>query len=358
MTVVIFADEADAPVDAVVQTLTQRGVTVFRANTSWFPDRLVLDAELRASRWVGHLATEHRSVALEDIRSIWYCSPTPFQFSPGMAPQWRTHAAREAKFGFGGVLSTLPVLWVNHPNRAADAMYKPLQLVTAAACNLTVPDTLVTNAPTAVRRFAENATTGVVQKSFAANTLTEDDKLKIAFTRRLDEAALRDLGGIGVTAHQIQHWVDKDYEARVVVVGGQVFTIAIHADSPAAYVDWRADFDALRYEWVPTPPEVDTGVRAYMDAFGLAYAAFDFSVDHAGNWVFLESNGAGRYGWLEARTGAPITEALADLLQAGKEGSTRDRLEAESTRPCGRAGAAGQAHEPRIAGGGREHTPA
>ncbi|RKT85588.1 ATP-grasp ribosomal peptide maturase, SAV_5884 family [Saccharopolyspora antimicrobica] len=333
MTVVIFADEADAPVDAVVRTLTRRGVPVFRADTSWFPDRLVLDAELRASRWVGSLTTEHRSVALEDIRSIWYCSPTPFRFPPGMAPQWRTHAAREAKFGFGGVLSALPVLWVNHPNRAADAMYKPLQLVTAAACGLTVPDTLVTNAPTAVRRFAETVETGVVQKSFAANILTEDDKLKIAFTRRLDEAALADLDGIGLTAHQIQQWVDKDYEARVVVVGERVFTIAIHAHSPAARVDWRADFDALRYEWIPTPAEVRRGVRAYMDALGLAYAAFDFSVNRAGCWVFLESNGAGRYGWLENQTGAPITEALADLLQAGMEGMTRDRLEAEGVQP-------------------------
>ncbi len=41
----------------------------------------------------------------------------------------RAHAHREGKLGLGGVLSSLPVLWVNHPNRLADALYKPMQLV-------------------------------------------------------------------------------------------------------------------------------------------------------------------------------------------------------------------------------------
>lgn len=58
-------------------------------------------------------------------------------------------------------------------------------------------------------------------------------------------------------------------------------------------------------------------MRAYLDALGLAWAAFDFVIDTTGAWWFLESNGSGQYGWLEAQTGAPITAALADLLSAG-----------------------------------------
>jgi hypothetical protein len=79
-------------------------------------------------------------------------------------------------------------------------------------------------------------------------------------------------------------------------------------------VDWRADFGALTYQFVDTPPEIENGLRAYMDKLGLAYAAFDFAIvtdEHA--W-FLESNGSGQYGWLETQTGEPITAALADLL--------------------------------------------
>jgi hypothetical protein len=44
--------------------------------------------------------------------------------------------------------------------------------------------------------------------------------------------------------------VPKAYEARVIVVGDEVFTAAIHAGSAAAYLDWRNDYAALQYEQV------------------------------------------------------------------------------------------------------------
>lgn len=41
MTVVIFAQDCDSPVDQVIGQLTGRDVPVFRADTSWFPQRLL-----------------------------------------------------------------------------------------------------------------------------------------------------------------------------------------------------------------------------------------------------------------------------------------------------------------------------
>lgn len=319
MTVLVLAQDADAPTDHLVAELTRRGVPVFRADTSWFPRRLVLDAEISADGvWSGSLATEHRSVQLQEIRSVWYRDPAAFAFADGLTAVERAYAHREARLGLGGVLAGLAsVTWVNHPNRAADSSYKPLQLTTAAACGLQIPPTLVTNSPAAVRRFAgaHASAGGVVQKSFGPNVITEGGRTKVAFTRRLDESALADLRGVDATATQVQRWVDKTVDARIVVVGDHMFTIAITAGSAAGRVDWRADYDALSYEWIDTPADVAHGVRAYMKAMGLAYAALDFGIDAAGRFWWYESNSAGQYGWLEARTGAPITAALADLLQ-------------------------------------------
>jgi hypothetical protein len=59
----------------------------------------------------------------------------------------------------------------NHPARAAAAS-KPVQLSTAARRGLTVPDTLITNEPSAVRRFAEKGAT--VTKMLGANHITEE----------------------------------------------------------------------------------------------------------------------------------------------------------------------------------------
>ncbi|RZS40887.1 ATP-grasp ribosomal peptide maturase [Herbihabitans rhizosphaerae] len=318
MTVVIFAQEADAPVDAVVRELTRRDAPVFRADTSWFPNRLVLDAELIGGTWSGWLRTSHRSVALQEIRSIWYRDPSAFQFPNELTDVERAYAHREARLGFGGVLAALDgVRWVNHPNRAADAVYKPLQLAIAAASGLSVLPTLVTNSPEAVHRFAGGRPEQVSCKSFGPNTITEGGDLKVAFNRPLTDGDLADLSGVASTATQLQDYVcDKVYEARVVVIGWEMFAITMHTDAPRA--DIRQDFSTCRYQWIPTPPHVARGLHRYMDRLGLAYAAFDFVIDTSHHWWFLESNSAGQYRWLEVPTEAPMTATFADLLATGR----------------------------------------
>jgi ATP-grasp ribosomal peptide maturase len=319
MTVVIFAQQADSPVDVMVRRLAARNVAVFRADTSWFPRQMVLDARLGADgRWTGRLSTAHRAVDLEAICSIWYRDPSAFSFAEGLTDVERAYAQREARLGLGGVLASLDVLWVNHPNRAADSVYKPLQLATAARCGLTTVPTVITNSPDVIRRLAADSPTGVVCKSLGPNTVTEGGQLTVAYTHRLTTHDLADLAGAEATATQAQQWVNKIHEARVVAVGQRMFTILIRAGSDASRVDWRADYPALYYEWVDTPPEIEKGLRAYLTEMGLTYAAVDFAIDTAGQWVFLESNSSGQYFWLEAHTGAPITHALADLLTEGR----------------------------------------
>lgn len=319
MTVLVLAEQTDTPVDMVITELALRGVPVFRADTGWFPSQLVLNARLdEYGTWAGELRTEHRRVDLAEIRSIWSRGPGAFRFTAGMTDAARTYAHREARLGLGGVLADLDTRWVNHPNRSADSSYKPVQLATAARCGLTTAPTVITNDPEAVRRLAWDCPGGIVQKSLGPNTIAEGDRIEVAFTRRLESADLEDLSAVELTATQVQAWVDKKHEARVIMVGDQMFTILIHAGSPASHVDWRADYKSLNYEWIETPSDVAKSLRGYVDRLGLAYAAVDFAIDRNDRWVFLESNSAGQYYWLEAHTGAPITSALCDLL-AGVE---------------------------------------
>lgn len=235
MTVVVFAQECDAPVDLVIRKLVERDVPVFRCDTSWFPQRLTIDARLENGRWVGGLATDHHRVDFDDIRSIWYRDPAAFDFPANLSEPERRFCFREARLGLGGVLASLNTLFVNHPNRASDAVYKPLQLTTAVQCGLAVPRTLVTNAPAAVHRFHRASGPGLICKVLGSNTVTENGTVKVAYTHRLDDGDLADLDAVATTAHQFQDWVhDKHHEARVVVVGERIFGILIHAGSAAS----------------------------------------------------------------------------------------------------------------------------
>lgn len=318
MTVLVLTEECDPTADRVVDELTRRDVPVFRCDTAWFPGSLTIDARLDGEAWFGVLRTPHREVALYDLRSVWYRRPSPFSFPAGMSRPERQHATWEAKFGLGGVLTSLPALWVNHPSRESDACYKPRQLAVAARCGLAVPQTLVTNDPQAVRRVAERLDGRVVVKMLGSNAITESGGTKVCYTHPLTEPDLSDLSGVGVTAHLFQErLVDKAYEVRLTAVGDALFAAAIEASNEAARADWRADLGALRYRIVEVPEPVADGVRGYLSAFGLTYGAFDFVVDHEGRYTYLECNPGGQFGWIEASTGLPITSALADLLEKG-----------------------------------------
>ncbi len=319
MTVLVVADERDRSANDIVRGLDARGVDVARIDTGWFPQHMQIDAKFRAGRWSGefHLPAS-RVVTLQDVRSIWYRSPTTFALPGGMSDAERAYVRREGKLGLGGVLTALPVLAVNDPHDAARAVYKPLQLTAAAACGLAVPTTQVTNTAAGVRRFAADAGPGgIVTKALGTTLLHEDDTYKLGYTRRLTGLDLADLRGIEATAHCQQHWVDKAWESRVVVVGEQVFAVRIDAGSPAAHVDWRSDYPALTYQVVTPPVSVLEGVRGVMARLRLVHAAFDFAVDDVGTWWFFEVNPGGVYGWLEFHTGVPITDALVDVLVEG-----------------------------------------
>ena len=92
VTVLILAGERDVRADRMVCALGDRGMPVFRADLGWFPQQLTLDAELRDKRWVGRLVTPHREVALEELRSVWYRSPSTFRFPCGPRLTYRITA--------------------------------------------------------------------------------------------------------------------------------------------------------------------------------------------------------------------------------------------------------------------------
>ncbi len=319
MSVLILAEKIDATADRVVSALTGRGVPVLRLDTSDFPDRVALEAQLRGAEWCGVLRTPQRRAVLEELRSVWYRAAPRFGWPPEMSTEEREHAEREARFGLGGVLSDLDARWVNHPAAEADAGVKPRQLTAAASCGFRVPETLVTTSPRQVRDFAEQHP-HVVIKPLGANVLHEGGVRKVAHTHLLSSRDLADLSGLSITTHLLQQWVEfKDYEVRLTAVGSSLFAAAILAGSPASVIDWRADYDSLTYSVVEVPASIVTAVDRYLQRFDLSFAAFDFVVDTHGAWWFLEANPGGQYGWIEQHTGLPISETIADLL-AHEEG--------------------------------------
>jgi MvdD pre-ATP grasp domain len=273
MTVLILGRDLDPSVDRLVEALGEREVPVFRTDLAAFPKALTLDARLGPHGWDGVLATPHREVRLHDIRSVWYRHPSHFELSAGMSGPERRHATAEARCGLSGV-----------------------------------------------REFARSVAGPLAGKTLTAALLVESGRLQTAYTRRIEQPELDDLSGVNTTLHFFQPFVPKLFEARVTVVGDQVFGAAIHAGSDAARVDFRSDYDNLDYSVVEPPQPVIVGMLSLMKTFGLSFGAFDFAVTPDQEWVMFECNPAGAFGWLEDALHLPITAAVADLLANGAAG--------------------------------------
>ena len=316
MTVLILAREFDPTADAVVQALAQRHVPVFRTDLSDFPRRLRLDAELQDGRWSGRLWTVYRAVKLGEVRSIWNRNPSSYVFPPSMTVEEQDFCYWEARLGLGGVLASLEVLWANHPNRCADAIFKPYQWTVATECGLSVADTVITNDPGSALRFMDERDV-TITKALGPSGIIENGRQKVAYTRRLTDDDVAEIECVSLTATTLQRFVPKAHEVRLTVIGDQWFPIAIHAATEGAHTDWRSDPSVLAYEFVPVPDTVVNGVSQYLKRMNLAYAGFDFVVTPDEQWVMLEANSGPQFGWLEAATGAPMVAAMADLLIKG-----------------------------------------
>ncbi|MBB5925307.1 ATP-grasp ribosomal peptide maturase [Streptomyces echinatus] len=286
---------------------------VVRLDPGDFPMEIRLSTTFDSIGPQGTLVTASRTLALGNVRSVYWRRPTPCTVDRAMDDQTARWAVEEARYGLGGILAALPgARYLNHPWRNRDAEHKPAQLATAAACGFTVPPTLITNDPDRARTFA--ADHGPVVYKPLRETEYADGTGR-ALTVWMEDVTPDQIDHrIRHTAHLFQQRVRKTADIRLTAVGDHLTAVRIDG-SPG--IDWRRHYDHLTYTPVPVPPEIAKGVRGYLDAFRLVFGAFDFGLDHDGVWHLYECNPNGQWAWFPDHIIRPVTRAIADHLQHG-----------------------------------------
>ncbi|MFJ2058492.1 ATP-grasp ribosomal peptide maturase [Streptomyces sp. NPDC087908] len=298
----------DPTADLVIGELHDRGVPVVRLDSGDFPATLSFAATLTPQGLEGTLSTPTRTADLSHVRSLYYRRPSGFTFTH-LDEQDARFAVTQARYGLGGVLASLPgCLYVNHPHRIGDAEFKPSGLAAAVRCGFRVPPTLVTSDPVAARSFVGDH--GPVLYKPLSTPLYRIDG--VSCTVEVGEVTADQIDErVAGTAHLFQQRVDKVADLRVTVIGRQVFSVRIDS----GLLDWRTDYHRLTYTVVEPPPGIVDALHRYLDHFRLVFGAFDFAVDRAGAWWFLECNPSGQWAWMEPETGLPMVAAMADLLE-------------------------------------------
>lgn len=222
-------------------------------------------------------------------------------------------------------LSVLPdVRWVNSPLSLRRARPKFAQLAVARRYGLTVPPTLCSDEPGDIRAFAASTGGRLVTKVVSPGTplVPNREQQYMVFTQPFDPAEVSD-GVLAAAPALYQARVEKVFDARVVVVGETFFGCLIASqDSVETSLDWRHyQFPQVKHTTIDVPEPVRAGLLGLHHEFGLRFSACDFAVTADGEWVFLELNPNGQWGWIEEETGLPIGRAVAEELTRAASGS-------------------------------------
>jgi len=308
MTVLILTGEEDVTADMVVAHLNASSVPVVRLDPADLTAGAALSGEYVHGTFRGHLSSGERLVSVEAIRAVWVRRPGVPAARAAQPSAWLTQETAQALYG---MLRDCGARWMNDPDAARRARYKPWQLRLAQRCGLPVPATLITTFPQAAREFAERFPDLVVKPVSGAHP---QEPPRAVPTSRV--APGTDFAAVAYGPTLLQRRIAKRADVRLTAVGGTLLAARKEtaADADPDQVDVRFAPPGAPWRPAEVPRAVARSVHAYLRRARLAYGAFDFAEDADGTWWFLECNQSGQFGFVEVDTGQPIARTIAEWL--------------------------------------------
>ncbi|MGK5545888.1 ATP-grasp domain-containing protein [Streptomyces sp. URMC 127] len=251
------------------------------------------------------LEAEGRRVAVRDLSTVWWRRPSLDQRLPeGALGEDQLHFVntncRATLRSF--LCSAFTGTWVSSPeatDRAADKLH---QLNVARRLGLRVPDTLLSNDPSAVRAFHRRHEGRVIIKA-ARNSGRVFLATRPADVDRLSDAQIRAVPSL------YQERIPGTAHLRVNCFGTDVRTALIETDA----LDWRPDINvpvsAFRLD-----PALQSQLLALLEALDLRTGVMDLKISDRGEPVWFEVNPQGQFLFLEPLTGQNLLAAFTAFL--------------------------------------------
>ncbi|WP_330475795.1 ATP-grasp domain-containing protein [Terrabacter sp. C0L_2] len=198
--------------------------------------------------------------------------------------------------GFGGT-------WISDPYATERAQNKILQLSVARSVGLTVPRTLVSTDPKAVRDFTRAHGGTVIAKTMTGLLGTSLEAGRVTLE------SLDDEDEIMLSATVYQEEIPGTDHLRVMVFGDTVHAARIRSRE----LDWRLAND-MEVEPVVIDDRLGDRLRQVTTNLGLRMGVFDVKLRPDGEPVFLEVNPQGQFLFVEGMSDMPLAAAFADFV--------------------------------------------
>lgn len=324
--VLIITCKTDSHPNSVINLLREKNIPFFRLNT----EALVTDYKIT---WIHHPGSAPsfiiedkctgKTISENDIHAVWYRRPQlPEEMPYSVSKEIDAHNAEEARGFFTYLMYYLCEYYYSIGDHLYDkkAGSKLIQSKIAAEIGLTVSPTCFSNSANEICEFAKPFEEVVLKSIANFNVPKGDDYVYHLYATKVRSATLPSLPeeAFCQSFNFMQQYVDKAYELRITIMGKHIFACKLHSqdqDVDKGKIDWRQGYDyELKHEMVTLPRDIEDKCREYLRRFHLNFGCFDFIVTPEGEYVFLECNPNGQWGWIEDECGVPMSEALLECL--------------------------------------------
>lgn len=324
--ILILTDQSDTHPTSVINLMKEKSIPFFRLNT----EALMVDYSfawfhfngMSPDFYIKNLAT-NQTIWGHEIKSVWYRKPdVPKDFPYTINEEVDRHNALEAKQFFFFLMHYLTDLY-SIGNHLYDkrANSKMLQSKIAVELGMKIAPTCFSNVKKEILDFSlnyENISLKCLRDHWMK---TENGKVYDLCTQKVGSQLLKEQPeeAFSQTVVFAQQYIEKKYELRITVMGPYVFTCKLDSQlltPETGSVDWRQGYDyGLKHEIIETPAVIGSFCKQYLNKLNLNFGCFDFIVTPDDEFVFLECNPNGQWGWIEDECHVPMSEAMVDCLQ-------------------------------------------
>lgn len=307
--ILIVTHSEDLSADLVIRHLHADHQDYVRLDT----DLLGTPACFFGFKTESELTISSRHVRASDVTAAWVRRVALPKSLSLIAPEHVDFARRELATAMDAFLEAIPPnLQINPSYADRISGNRLLQARRARQAGFAVPDTLVTQDAAEAREFLSRHTRAVTKAICFGRTSSSIEGESFAHTSEVP--ADPDLAGLEYCPSLFQENIPKRFDWRITSVGDRVFSARMEFETGDA-TDWRLESRALTaFKAAPAPNDVTSRLKALTAGSGIVYGAHDLIETVTGEFVFIETNPAGQWGWLEITTDLPIGRAIADEL--------------------------------------------
>ncbi|WP_436757676.1 MvdC/MvdD family ATP grasp protein [Streptosporangium sp. V21-05] len=326
--ILILSEKSDPGVNLVLPKLVERGVEVYWWDPGDYPAAARITSRLVGGAWRHTLVTEDAEIDSSVVSTVWVRRPgRPRAASTVEDPGYRDFVEKMGRVYLAGWEDTFDARWFPaRPGVQTHAENKLVNLAAGARLGFTVPATTFTNDPEGLAGAWAETEGRLIAKEIGFVPYKLDGRGHSFYTTPLTRRHLTSRHRLAHTPVILQPRIEKAVELRITVVGERVFTAEIHSQgSRMTREDFRHyEGNFTEYAVHDLPEDVERRCVELVGSLGLAFGCIDVIVTPEGEYVYLELNANGQWGWLEEFTDLRISDAVADWLAAGERPAVQE----------------------------------